>query len=166
MLVKSFTLHVFHHTGITQGPHDHLVQKSRQLGATWVHKLVSKQKSTSWVFYWMIVTKYINRYVICDILFTLHVIHHIGITQRNHDHLVQKLRQPGATWVHKLVSKQKSTNLRFFLHDCYQIHYQIDCMSQFVHFTCNSSYWHHAAASWPFSSKVEAAGCYLGTTIS
>ena len=80
-------------------------------------------------------------------MFTLHVIQHIGITQRPHNHLVQKSRQLGATWWHKLVSKQKWTNLGFFHFDCYQIHYQIGHMRQYVHITCDSTYWYHKEAS-------------------
>ena len=91
--VNLFTLYVIHHIGITQRPHDRLVQKSRHLGVTWVHKFVSKQKSTNLFFFlFMIVTKYIARQVIWVKLFTLYVIHHIGITHKSHDNLVQKSR--------------------------------------------------------------------------
>ena len=67
----------------------------------------------------------------------------------------------GATWVHKLVSKQESTNLIFFLYDCNQIHYQIGYMGQFVHIICCLSYWYHTVASWPFVSKVGVYWCNL-----
>ena len=92
----------------------------------------------------MIVTKYITRYVIRVNLFTLYVIHHIGITQRPHDHLFQKSMHLGATWVYK---QAKIDKFDFFLYDCNQIHYQIGYMGQFVHIICNSSYWYHAEAS-------------------
>ena len=95
----------------------------------------------------MIVTEYMTRSVMNVNLFTLHVIHHIGITQRPRDHLVQKSRQLVAAWWHKLVSKQKWTNLRFFPYDCYQIHNQIGYMGQYVYITCNSTYWYHTEAS-------------------
>ena len=64
----------------------------------------------------------------------------------------------GATWVHKLVSKQKSTNLSFFLNDRNQIHHQRGYMGQFVHITCNALYWYHTGASWPSISKVGEYG--------
>ena len=48
--VNLFTLYVFDNIGITQRFHDHLFQKSRQLGAPRVPKLVSKQKSTNLSF--------------------------------------------------------------------------------------------------------------------
>ena len=142
--VNLFTLYVIRHIGITQRPHDHLVQKSRHLGATWVHKSKSKRKSRNLIVFFINVTKYITRQVIWVNLFTLYFIHHMGITQRPRYHLVQKSR--GATWVHKLVSKQKSTNLIFFLYDCNQIHYQIGYMGYFVHIICNSSYWYQTEA--------------------
>ena len=146
MWVNLYTLYAIHHIGITHRPHDHLVQKSRHLGATWLHKFVSKQKSTNLFFFFMIVTKYITRQVIWVNLFTLYVIHHISFTQRPHDHLVQKSRHEGATWLHNFVSKQKSTNF-FSLYDCNQIHYQIGYVGQFVHIICYSSYWYHTKAS-------------------
>ena len=111
--VNLFTLYVIHHIGITQRPHYHLFQMSRHHGGTWVHRLISKQKSTNLIFCYMIVTKCITRQFLWVNLFTVYVIHHIGITQSPHDHLFQKSRHLGGTWVHRLVSKQKSTNLIF-----------------------------------------------------
>ena len=115
--VNMFTVYVIHHIGITKEPHDHLFQKSRKLGAIWVHKPVSKRKSTNLSFFFMIETKCITRQFIWVNLFTLYVIHYIGTTQRPHDHLFPKSRQLGATQVHKQERKQKSTNLSFFLYD-------------------------------------------------
>ena len=63
----------------------------------------------------MIVTKYITRWVLWVILFTLYVIRHIGTTQQPHYHLFQKSWLLGATWVHNKLEMQKSTNLSFFL---------------------------------------------------
>ena len=63
--------------------------------------------------------------------------------------------------VHKLASKQ-NRQIRVFLYDCNQIHYQKSFMGQFVPSICNSSYWCHTEASWPFISKVLASGCDLG----
>ena len=57
-------------------------------GATWVHKLVRKQESINVIFFFMIVTKYITIYAIWVNLLTLYVMHHIGVTQSPHDHLV------------------------------------------------------------------------------
>ena len=88
-----------------QRPHDHLLQKSRHRGASKIDKFD--------FFSFMIAAKYITRHVICVNLITLYIIHHIGITQRPHDHLFQKSMHHGATWVHKLVSKQKSISLIF-----------------------------------------------------
>ena len=141
--VNLFTLYVIHHIGITQRPHDCLFQKQWHLGATWTHKLVNGRKSKKSSFFFMIVTKYINRQVLWVNLFTLYVIHHIGITQRPHDHLFQKQWHLGATWVSILVNGQKSRKSSFFLYDCYEIHYQIGFKGQFVHTICNSSYWYH-----------------------
>ena len=53
---------------------------------------------------------------------------------------ISKFGAQSATWVRKLVGKQKSTNLNLFLHDCDRIHYQIDCIGPFVHTICNSFY--------------------------
>ena len=105
----------------------------------------------------MIVTKYITRKVVWVNCFLLYVIHHIGITQRSHDHLFQKLWHLGATWVHKLANMQKSTNYSFFLLDCNQINFQMGFVGQFVPSICNSSYWYSTKASWPFISKVQGA---------
>ena len=74
--------------------------------------------------------------------FTLYVIHYIGITQRSHDHLFQKSRQLGATWVHKQVKQAKIDKFNIFPYDC-----QIGYMGQFVHIICNSLYWYHTEAS-------------------
>ena len=131
--VNLFTLYVIHHIGIIQRPHDQLFQKSWHLGATCVHKLVREIKSTNLRFFFTIVTKYITRLVIWVNLFTLYVIHYIGITQRSHDHLFQKSRQLGATWVHKQVKQAKIEKFEFLLYDCNQIHFPIYYMGQFVH---------------------------------
>ena len=104
--VNLFRLYVTRHIGVTQRPHDHLFQKSWHQGATWVHKLASKQKLTNQSFFFMIVTKYIIRYVLLVNLFPLYVTHHIDITQSPHDHLFEKSCHQGATWVHQLASKQ------------------------------------------------------------
>ena len=147
--INLFTLYVIHHIV----SHRCLMTSQLKSQGIWVHlgciiKLVSKLKLTNLIFFFfMIVTKYITRYVILINLLTLYVIHRIGITQRPHDHLVQKSRHLGATWVPKLVSKQKSTNLISFLYDCNQIHYQIGCMGPFVHIICNSLYCYHTEAS-------------------
>ena len=61
-------------------------------GKTWVRKLASNKQNRQFrVFFFMIVTRYITRYNVLLInLFPSTVIHHIGITQRPHDHLFQK----------------------------------------------------------------------------
>ena len=153
-----FTLYVIYHIGITQRPHDHLVQKSRHLDATWVHKLVSKQKSTNLIFFLYDCNEihyqigYMGQfvYIICNSSYWYH-------TEASWS-FSSNVKASG----HKLVSKQKSTNLIFFLYDCNQIRNQICYMGQFVHIICNSSYWCHTEVSRPFSSKVKASGCNLG----
>ena len=47
--------------------------------------------------FFMGVTKYLTKYVIRVNLFTLYVIHHIGVTQRPRDHLIQKSGHLGET---------------------------------------------------------------------
>ena len=93
----------------------------------------------------MIVTKYVTREVLWVNLFTLYVIHHIGIIQRPRGHLFQKLGHLGATWVYIL--QAQSEKIRVFLYDVNQIHYQIGFMGQFVHTVCKSSYWYYTEAS-------------------
>ena len=136
--VNLIIFYLIHRIGSTQRPHDHLFQNSWHLGATCVHKQVERQHRQIWVYFFMIVIKYITRLVIWVNLFTVHVIHHNVIIQRPHDHLFQMSWHLDATLVLKLVSEQKSTNLRFFLYDCNQVHYHICYMGQFVHIICNS----------------------------
>ena len=103
-----FTLYVIHHIGITQKPRDHLFQKSEAYGFN-VGALTRKQTKIDKfeVFFFMIVTKYLTRWVLRVHLVTLYEIHHIGITQKPHDHLFQNRRHMGSTWVHYLESKKQ-----------------------------------------------------------
>ena len=59
--------------------------------------------------------------------FHIIVIHYTGITQRPHDHLFQKSGHLGATWVHKLLSKNID-KFELFVHDCNQILYRLGYM--------------------------------------
>ena len=68
------------------------------------------QKPTILSFFFTIVTKYINRWVLWVNLFTLYVVHHLRITQKPHEHFFQKSRSVGATLLHNW-SKQKLKNL-------------------------------------------------------
>ena len=82
------TLCAIHHNGIIQKPYDHLYQKS---GASGFNLSALTRKQTKIVkckvFFFMIVTKYVTRQVLWVNLFTLFLVHHIGITQKPHDHL-------------------------------------------------------------------------------
>ena len=64
----------------------------------------------------------------------------------------------GVTWVHKLESKQKLTNLSFFLYYCNQIHYQTGYMGRLVHVIRKTLYWYHTEASWPYISNAGHSG--------
>ena len=90
-------MYEIHHSGITQMPRDHLFKKSGHLGATCV--LTGKQSQIDKFEnkFFMGVTKYLTKYVILVNLFTLYVIHHIGITQRPRDHLIYKSGHLSAT---------------------------------------------------------------------
>ena len=76
--------------------------------------------------------------------------------------LISKVEAVGCNLGAETRTQAKIDKFEFFLYDWYQIHYQIGFMGQFVHIICNSSYWYNTEASWPFISKVEAAGCNLG----
>ena len=86
--VHLVTLCEIHHNGIIQKPHDHLFQKSEAYGFN-LSALTRKQTKIvkCKFFFFIIVTKYVTRQVLWVNLFTLYVIHHIGITQKPHDHL-------------------------------------------------------------------------------
>ena len=73
--------------GVPQKPRDHLFQKSGHLGLTGCinrkHTKIDKFDG----FLFMIVTKYLTRWVLRVHLVTLCEIHHNGIIQNPHDHL-------------------------------------------------------------------------------
>ena len=138
-----------HHIGITQRPHDHLFQKSRQLVATWVHKLHSKQaRIDKFEFCFMIVTKYINTFPdrlygsICShyIYFIILVSHRCLMTIYFKSRGIRV--QLGC-----IINGQASKNRQIRLYNCNQIHYQIGFMGQFVLSICKSSYRRHTEAS-------------------
>ena len=157
-----YLVYVSHHNGMTHMPHDHVFQKLGNHGSRWTCENWKTKKMPNSGFLSGI-PKYVSSWVICGKLYLIYVSRHNGITQRPHGHLFQKSRHLGATWVPQTIKQAKIDKFDFFLYDCNQIHYQIGYMGQFVHIICNSSYWYHKEASWPFISKVKASGCNLGT---
>ena len=127
--------------------------KNHDLGATVVHNKGSKQKSTNPRFFRYdcnpirYQTGYMGQFV--------HIISN-PLYWYYTEASWPFISKVGAfeCMVHKLVSKQKSTNSSSFLNDCEQIHYQIGYMGQFVHIISNSIYFYYTEASWPFISKV------------
>ena len=109
--INLLPLYVVHHIRITQKPRDHLFQKSRNMGATLLHNW-SKQKLTKLGYFFTIVTKYITGQGLWVNLFTLYVMHQMGITQRPHDHLFQKSGHFGPTFNWNM---QKQTIVSFSL---------------------------------------------------
>ena len=73
------------------------------------------------------------------------------------------------TWVQLwCIIREASNNRQFpiFSFCCYQIHYQIGYMGQFVHIISNPLYWYYTEASWPFISKVGAFECMVHKLVS
>ena len=112
--------------GIIQNPHDHLFKNSEASGfnlsaLTRTHTKIDKFT----VYFFMIVTKYVTRQVLWVNLFTLYVIHHIGIPHKPHDQLFQKSGHLGLTGC--ITRKQtKIYKIEFFsFNDYNQIPYRL-----------------------------------------
>ena len=99
------------------------ISKVGHLGATLVHKL-NNAKTDKFEFFFTIVTKHINTWVLWVNWLTLYVVHLIRITQKPHDHLFQKVGAYGRNFVAQL-KQAKIDKFGLFLYDCNQIQYQI-----------------------------------------
>ena len=89
--VDFILLHVIRYNGTTQKPHDHLFQKSEQLGLQILPKIASKSQKAN--FRCDSVTGCIYGGVNYVDFILLHVIHCNGTTQKPHEHLLQKSGQ-------------------------------------------------------------------------
>ena len=99
------------------------------------------------------VTKCNRCFVYCVYFILSHVNLYIGTIQKPHDHLFEKLWQLG---IASLIPK--SPKKQFLLRQCNEMHSKRGKLCRLHPFTCNSLWWDHTEAPWPFISKGGADG--------